>query len=212
MDSKFFMSVLVPCSILLPVVIGLFKLKVLPASAKIIWYYLLVSAAVSIAAVVIGRVLHANNLPVIHLYTAIEFVLFCLFYKSILEDNSKWFAWLAILFIIFCIINALFFQSIYTYSSYTRSVEALLCLLFSLNYFAKLAADTKEKKISTQPGFYFNCGIFLYMSASFMLFVFSNFIIQQSSKHNYAIIWVIYAALVLCMYLLFSAAFLLCKK
>jgi hypothetical protein len=211
MDSKFFMSVLVPCSILLPVIIGLLKLKALPVHAKIIWYYLLVSAAVSIAAVVIGRVMHANNLPLIHAYTAVEFVLFCWFYKTILQDNSKWFWILGILFVLYCIINAVFFQSIYTYSSYTRSIEALLCLLFTLNYFAKLAADTKEKKVIEQPGFYFNCGIFLYMSGSFTLFVFSNFIIQ-SSRHNYAVIWVIYAALVLCMYLLFSAAFLLCKK
>jgi len=205
------MSVIVPYSILLPVLIGLLKLRVLSASARIIWYYLLVAAVVSIAAIVIGMRMHANNLPLIHVYTAVEFILFSLFYRKILEDNSKWLLWLPVLFVLFCIINALFFQSIYTYSSYTRSVEALLCLLFSLNYFAKLATDIKGEKISTLPGFYFNCGIFLYMAGSFMFIVFSNFIIQ-SSKHHYAVIMVIYAALVLCMYLLFSVAFLLCKK
>jgi hypothetical protein len=213
MDSKFFMSVLVPCSILLPIVIGLLKLQRLPVSAKIIWYYLIVSAVISGAAVFMGRVMHTNNLPLIHLYTAIEMVFFCWFYTKILWPNGNRFlnVWLPVLFTVLCIINALCFQSIYTYCSYTRSVEALICIILALNYFARMVAYGNEKKNMSKPGLYFNSGIFLYFSGGFMLFVFSNFIIN-SSHNNYAVIFVIYAALVLCMYLLFSVAFLLCKK
>jgi hypothetical protein len=213
MTSKFFMSVLVPFSIWLPIVIGLLKLRRLPASAKIIWYYLIVSAVISAAAIFMGRVLHTNNLPLIHLYTAIEVTFFCWFYKKILEPKGNRFlnVWLPVLFAILCIVNALFFQSIYTYSSYTRSVEALICIVLALNYFARLAVDGNGKKNISKPELYFNSGIFLYFSGAFMLFVFSNFIIN-SSHHNYAVIWVIHAALVLCMYLFFSVAFLLCKK
>ena len=213
MNSKFFMSVLVPWSILLPVGIGLFKLNLLPKNARIIWYYLLVSAVINFAASFIGRRLHVNNLPLIHLYTAIEGVLFCWFYKTTLQapKNSLLFRLLPVLFVLLCIINALFFQSIYTYSSYTRSLEAIMCILFALNYFARMATTNNSKKIILLPAFHFNTGIFLYSSGAFMLFVFSNFIFNLSDA-DYYIIWVIHAGFVLCMYLFFSTAFLLCKK
>jgi len=207
------MSVLVPCSILLPIVIGLLKLQRLPVNAKIIWYYLIVSAVISAASIFMGRVLHSNNMPLVHLYTPIELALFCWFYTKTLWPQGNRFlsVWLPVLFTVLCIINALFFQSMYTYSSYTRSVEALICLILALNYFARMAAYDNEKKNTSTPGLYFNSGIFLYFSGGFMLFVFSNLIVNLP-HHSYAVIFVIYAALVLCMYLLFAIAFLLCKK
>jgi hypothetical protein len=213
MDSKFFMSVFVPFSIILPAGIGLLKLKVLPASSRIIWYYLLVSALVSFLAYFVGRVMHSNNLYLIHLYTPAELILFCWFYKKVLEapDNSAMYWVLPAVFVILCIINAVFFQSIKTYSSYTRSIEALIGILFALNYFARLATITSGKKTIAMPEFYYNSGIFLYFSGSFMLFIFSNFIINSSS-HDYYILWVIYSALVFCMYLFFSVGLLLCRK
>lgn len=213
MDSKFFMSVFVPYSILLPVLIGAVKYRVLPRSAVIIWYYLLLSGVVSLLAYIIGRVMHLNNLWLIHLYTALEVIFFCWFYKNILQAAKKArFYWiLPVVFVLLCIINALFFQSIHTYSSYTRSVEAIICIIFALNYFARLATMDTGKKVFTMPEFYFNSGIFLYFSVAFMLFVFSNFIINSSS-YIYNVLWVIHAALVLCMYLFFSAGLILCKK
>lgn len=214
MSSKFFMSVLVPWSIFLPIVIGLLKFKLLPKNARIIWYYLVVSAVVNFAASFIGRKLHSNNLPLIHVYTAIEGVMFCWFYKVTLQapKNSLLFKLLPVLFVLACIINALFFQSIYTYSSYTRSIEAIFCILFALNYFARAATiDNKETKTILLPEFHFNTGILLYFSGAFMLFVFSNFIFTLSDSDYYTI-WVIHAGFVLCMYLFFATAFLLCKK
>ncbi len=207
------MSVLVPWSVCLPLCIGLLKFRQLNKSAKITWYYLLVSALINFGATYVGRVLHQNNLPLIHIYTALEVLLFCWFYKTVLlaPANSIFYKILPAAFVLFCIINAIFFQSIYTYSSYTRSVEALICLLFAMNYFARLASIDSEKKISVLPEFYFNTGIFIYFSGGFILFVFSNFV-TNLSLHQYETIWVLYSALVLCMYLLFSMAYLLCKK
>jgi hypothetical protein len=207
------MSVFVPWSICLPLCTGLIKMRLLNKSAKIIWYYLLVSALIGFGATYTGRVLHHNNLPLIHIYTALEVILFCQFYKTVLQapSNSMFYKILPAAFVLFCVINALFFQSIFSYSSYTRSVEALICILFAMNYFARLASIDSEKRISMLPEFYFNTGIFIYFSGGFMLFVFSNFV-SNLSLYQYEVIWVLYSALVLCMYLFFSIAYLLCKK
>jgi hypothetical protein len=81
-----------------------------------------------------------------------------------------------------------------------------------MKYFASIASGPASAKIIAQPDFYFNAGFFLYFSGAFMLFVFSNFIITNLSLHGFLTIWTIHSSLVLLMYLLFSTAFLLCKK
>jgi hypothetical protein len=144
----------------------------------------------------------------------VETVLLIWYYKKLLGSSRRnsFYAVLAIVFTLLCIVNAVFFQSIYTYSSYSRSLEALICILLALNYFAQQASAASGKKMMAQPDFYFNSGIFLYFSGAFMLFVFSNFVITNLSSHNYLIIWTIHAAFLLVMYMFFSIAFFVCKK
>lgn len=117
-----------------------------------------------------------------------------------------------VVFVMLCIANALYLQDIHTYNSYTRSVEAIVCILFSLNYFAKLASDPETGNVIRLSDFYANTGIFLYYSGAFILFVFSNFIITKLSLNNFLIIWNIHAALILLMYQGIAVSFLLCKK
>jgi hypothetical protein len=214
MNSKIFMAVIVPLSILLPLVIGIIKYRKLSGSARLIIWYLIISALFTGISLLISRHYHQNSMPVGHLFTVIEMAMIIFFYKKILSDGKKNSSYriVIILFTILCILNALFFQSIYTYNSYTKSIEAIICILFAMNYFAAIASDNSSGKILTQPDFYFNAGFFLYFSGAFMLFVFSNFIITNLSLHSFLIIWTIHAALVLLMYILFSTGFLLCKK
>lgn len=214
MNSKIFMTVIVPLSILLPVFIGIIKYRKLSGSARLINWYLLISALFTGISLLISRHYHRNSMPVGHLFTVIEMAMVIFFYKKILSDGKKngMYRIVLISFTILCILNALFFQSIYTYNSYTKSIEAIICILFAMNYFASIASDTLSGKIITHPDFYFNAGFFLYFSGAFMLFVFSNFIVTNLSLSDFLIIWTIHAALVLLMYLFFSIAFLLCKK
>ena len=210
-----FIGVIVPLSILLPFFIALCRWRFLTLQAKYIFLYLLVTAVINSAAIYIGRHLHKNNMPLVHVLTALDIVILLFYYKALFKHHNKLLQYfsLAAIFIVFCIINAIFFQSIYTYSSYTRSLEALFCMLFALNYFARLASDTTTQvRIIKQSDFYFNAGIFLYFSGAFMLFIFSNFIISGLSKANFLIIWNIHGSLLMLMYVLFSFGFLLCKK
>jgi hypothetical protein len=215
MNSKTFGLVIVPLSILIPILLGLLKYRQLSVSAKLIYWYLIVSAVFTGASLLISRYYHQNSMPVSHLFTIVELAIIVLFYKNLREEDRKTnlYVYVIILFTVVCVINALFFQSIYTYNSYTKSVEAIICMLFALKFFATIAADmSSSNKIIARPDFYFNGGIFLYFSGAFMLFVFSNFIITNLSLSNFFTIWTIHAALVLIMYLLFSIGFLLCKK
>lgn len=215
MTIKFFNNVIVPLSILLPLCIGAIKFRKFSASAKMGYWYIIASAVLSSVATVIGRYFHQNNLPLSHLFAVIELGIIVLFYKMLFITNTsnRLYYGIIIAFTILCIVNAVFFQSIYTYNSYTKSIEALICILFAMKYFASIASvNNSSKKVLTSPDFYFNVAFFQYFSGAFMLFVFSNFIITNLSKSDFFIIWTIHAALVLIMYMLFSVAFLLCKK
>jgi hypothetical protein len=214
MTSKVFGLVVVPLSILLPLLIGVLKYRQLSVSAKLIHWYLIVSAIFTGASLLISRYYHQNSMPVSHLFTLIELGMITFFYKALLGAGKKnnVYNYIILVFAVVCVINALFFQSIYTYNSYTKSIEAIICILFAMKYFAAMASGTASTKIVTAPDFYFNTGLFLYFSGAFMLFVFSNFIVTKLSLNDFYTIWTIHSSLVLLMYLLFSTAFLLCKK
>jgi hypothetical protein len=214
MTSKVFGLVVVPLSILLPLLIGILKYKQLSFSAKMIHWYLIVSAIFTGISLLISRHYHQNSMPVSHLFTLIELVMITLFYKSLFGAGNKnnTYNYIILVFAVVCVMNALFFQSIYTYNSYTKSIEAIICILFAMKYFAAIASGSSSIKIITAPDFYFNSGLFLYFSGAFMLFVFSNFIVTKLSLNDFFIIWTIHSSLVLLMYLFFSTALLLCKK
>lgn len=214
MDAKFFMQFTVPLSILLPIFLGLVKYAKLHQSARIVLLYVIVSAVFNGFSIIISKYGHMNNMPVVHVYTVVEVLIIITYYKALLEPRKKnnLYLFIAIAFTVLSIINVLFFQSIYLYNSYTRSLEAIICLLFAINYFAKTAAAISPHKVLKEADFYFNAGFFLYFSGALMLFVFSNFVILNLKSQDYLIIWAIHAGLVLLMNLLFSIGFLLCKK
>jgi hypothetical protein len=210
-----YMGVIVPFSILLPIFIALLKWKILPQGGKILFIYLVISGTINFAATIIGKVYHKNNLPLVHILTILEVIVLLKFYKKVLAHQHKQLVYnlAAILFIIICIGNVIFFQSIYTYCSYTRSIAAIIIMILSINYFAKTTAEFVHGKIQYGSIFYFNIGIFLYYSGAFMLFLFSNFtLIEIKSQDDFFVIWGLHASLVLIMNLLFSIGYILCKK
>jgi hypothetical protein len=208
-----FMGVIVPLSILLPLFLGIFKYQVLTPSARLILLYLVVSGIINLTATIIARVYHSNNLPLLHILTVMELYILVLFYQQLLFGGRvpAMFRILPLIFLAACVFNAVYFQDIYTYNSYARSLEALIIMLLAINYFAKIAASSHGIKVYLLPDFWFNTAVFLYFSGAFMLFIFSNFIVRVS-RHNFNIIWNMHAFFVLLMYLLFTLGFIKCKK
>ncbi len=206
------MGAIVPLSILLPLFYGFSRWELLGKTAKIVLAYLLVSAAINLA----GDLFAFNkaaNLPLLHFYTAIEFVVLTTLYKYLLTGNRIRAAIVALQmgFVLACIANALFWQPLLSYNSYSLSLGAIIIMLLSMNYFAKLVVEVPQGKVSDLPEFWFNTALLLYFSGSSMLYVFSNFILQVSQTQFY-IVWGIHAVFVLLMYILFTIGFLKCKK
>ncbi len=171
------MGIIVPLSILLPLIAGLIKYRQLGFAAKVVYWYLVMYAIFTGLALIIGKHYHQNNLPVGHLFTVIELGAIVFYYKILFSAGSKnrLYYGIVIFFSLLCIVNAIFFQSIYTYNSYTKSIEAIICILFAMKYFASIASgNDSSKKILASPGFYFNAGFFRRIHA-FCFFKFCHY-------------------------------------
>ncbi|MFT3908939.1 MAG: hypothetical protein QM737_05895 [Ferruginibacter sp.] len=206
----FYNAVFVPLSIIIPLVTGILLYRHFARLEKILFCYLFLSG-ISNALLAFMAYRHMNNLPVFHIYTLLEFGFLVFFLRTLFHDTviSGWLYTIAAVFILFCIINTLFFQDIHTFNSYSRSVEAIIIIGFCLYYFKKQLG--MQLNIPRDPGFWFVLGLFIYFSSSLTIFIISN--VSLSLNKNFLwIMWTIHASLVLLMYIFITKGFIACKK
>lgn len=207
----FFIVVLVPAAVLIPLLAGGIRYKLLPAPAKCIVFYLLLGSIINLVAVKLAAS-HRNNLPLLHVYTVVEFVTLSLFYWNVLPGRRihRLLLLCCILFVIACIVNACIPQHILSFNSYTRSAGALIIIGYALYFFNVLVDRDYDHFFDRLPLFWMNAGILLYFSGSLLLFLFHVFLMGHELLDIWA--WRLHGLLVLIMYFLFTKGFLLCRK
>lgn len=216
-SAKFiFMGLIVPVSVLIPISFAVFKYKHADRALLLILYYLLLDGLVNILTAVLADI-RINNLPLLHIFTILEFLLLSFFYIKILKEGliRKIIRFLIVVFPLICIINLIFFQSIFRFNTYTRPLEVLMIMAYSLAYFAQINEADNEKSWSSNPLNWINTGVLLYFSGALFVYSFSNLTTAYTSPKYYLLnllIWNIHAALLLAMYLLFSWGFYICRK
>ncbi|MFD0941791.1 hypothetical protein [Pedobacter boryungensis] len=153
-----------------------------------------------------------KNLPLLHLYTIVEAVFILSYFRTLFVDLllKKVLLYIIILFPVLCIINFSFIQSIFTYNTYTRPLEAILITFFCLLYLYKSGfTDNWIEK----PSSWFNMGILVYFPVVCIIFILSNyftFVIKNKEMNH--LIWNIHGAMSMIMYLAWGKAFSLIKK
>lgn len=205
-----FLTYIVPLSILIPILIGLINFKNLQASGKYILYYLVASGLINLSAIILVAY-RMKNLPLLHLYTIVEAVLLLSYYQTIFTNRliKKSLQYIIIIFPLLCIINFTFIQSIFTFNTYTRPLEAILITFFCLLYLYK--SGFTENWINKQTS-WFNMGILLYFPVVCIIFILSNYMVFVSkNKELNLMIWQFHAIMSMVMYLAFAKAFSLTK-
>lgn len=207
-----FHSIIVPASILIPLFAFIINRKFANRESLLLFYFLIISGLINIAAIVIIRRYHISNLPLLHLYTIIEAVFLLSYLKSIFKEPEikKLILVLITLFPILCILNFAFLQSIYTFNTHTRPLEAILITFFCLLYLYKSGFTENWLNKSTS---WFNMGILIYFPAACIIFILSNYLITNTAnKAMNTMVWNIHAVLVLLMYVFWARGFYLMKK
>jgi hypothetical protein len=197
-------SLIVPASIMLPIVVAISREKYWGPPEKSILVYLVISAFFNtLAAVLAARGI--NNLPLLHLYTVLEFIsLTSFFYFSTDRKTDKDIIkvlWLALPLL--TIANVLYLHSIYRYNLIPRSTGAIIILLLCINFLMRSLSFSAQRV----PFFTFAVvvALLLYFSGSLTLFALSDFIIANKTIN--LLIWNTHATFVLIMYLIIAVAY-----
>lgn len=191
-------------TIFLPITISVVKFKILENELKTLSIFLYIAAVFEIIFITLANY-SINNLPFFHLWTIIEFFLLGLiFYRVFTHHLSKKAIIVTIIaFVAFAVINALFIQTIYEFNTIARAVESFLLILLALLFFYKVFQESTVMRLEKYPMFWINSGILVYFCGSFFLFIFSNYILEQSRNELYAY-WGIHSALNIVLNLFFA--------
>lgn len=205
-----FQGIIVPFSILLPIFIGLIKYKFSEVNFRLLLYYLLISGSINVTAIILSEY-SINNLPLLHLYTVVEAIFVLSYFHCIFKEPliKRVLLILIILFPILCILNFSFLQSIYSFNTYTRPLEAILITFFCLLYLYK--SGFRENWIQ-EPISWFNMGILIYFPVACVIFITSNYFTTSTNAALKTMVWDIHAVLVLFMYLFWARGFKLIKS
>ena len=160
---------------------------------------------------------HTNNLPLLHLYTVLEFCLLCFFYRSLSvhQRSRKNFLLLSIAFVVLAAAYVLFTRSLFTYNALPRFLSSITLTLLGIRFMAYRLGSGLEAVPSPHSRFSFIAviALLLYFSCCSTLFGLSNyFMLHNADMEIDTLIWNIHAIFMSTMYLIFAAAYLILKK
>lgn len=192
--------------ILLTVVYALIYYKQLGHELKVFSWFIFLSGIIQFISLgfwYAGK----NNMPLLHVYVAAGFICLTWFYKTLLNGfiNAKIIWLIAILFLLFTIINSLFIQPILTFNSYALTVESILIIILALFTFKFFLNDiVKEKSGKDIKSLnWINSGLFIYYSSSMLIFYFGSIITQSFSRNLNLYTWIFHSFFSIVMYTCF---------
>ncbi|UTW65260.1 hypothetical protein KFE94_11375 [bacterium SCSIO 12643] len=170
---------------------------------KYISWFILFSLVIQLPSSIMGRY-GISNLFFLHIYVPISYILFVLFYKEVFKGFiNKTIMLLSLwLFILFSIVNTIFWQDIDSFNTYALSIESLLIIIFSLSLFIFLLNETvrEEKKGFVSSLIWVNSGLFIYHTSGLLLFFFAE-ILTKYSITEFQISWLFHSLIYLIFYI-----------
>lgn len=192
-----------PWIIFFPLILSLKNFRKSPSELKIITQYLILSVITQIVSFIFWK-RNINNLPVLHIYTLLEFAVLLWFYYKILKSfiPKIYFYILLIAFVVFALTDTFLLEGVYVFNTYSRSVEGFIFIVLSVFWFFKVFFAEEESYLPYQKSInYISAGFFIYFSGSIVLFSFSNYINQLAHSMLFNI-WTLHTLFLTIMYIL----------
>ncbi|WP_271782565.1 hypothetical protein [Aquimarina algiphila] len=187
------LSLLSSFIVIVPLLLSIYKIKVLNKIQVNLVYLLIVILIVEFISNILWYK-QINNLPVYHFYTVIEFLLIINVYRFELSKvfSKLFFIIISIGFVIFAIINTLFFQNLTTFNSNVTTLLGLIVIFFALSYFYALLKEVKYRTLESNPMFWINSGFLIYFSSNLILFYMNNTLFKGVTEAS-LILWGLHA-------------------
>jgi len=180
--------------------------KQLTRPLRIFAYFVFMSALVQFISLFLwfGK---ENNMPLLHLYVPLTVLFLAWFYATILQRfiEVKIIWWTALIFLLFSIINSIFFEPLLTFNSNALTIESILIIILTLFTFIALLNDIFRQ---SDPGNttslnWINSGFFIYHSCTLVLFFFGDKITTVLSTMFNMYTWMLHSFLSIIMYTCF---------
>lgn len=156
---------------------------------------------------------HINNLPLLHFYTLIEFILLAVFFHKLLPVKfNRQLLFLTIgLFSFFAILDSLVIENIHAFNIYTRTLESLVIILLSTIWFIQRISGDRSTESGYKKGYdYLVTGFFIYFAGSIMLFAFSN--LTTKLTYSFALnVWSVHSTLLFLLYIFILSGLYKCR-
>lgn len=200
-------------TILIPIIIGITRFSKLEKETKWLWYMLIPVALIQFFSIWWQNYVMKNNLPFFYLYILIEILFLAKLYGLYLKE-SKFKLFIPITTLLFVVVFFIRFitnwESIWEYSTYLRTLEGMIVIIFASSYFVHEYRKQEVMYLQRSASFWISGGLILYFSCNLLLFGFSELVFSQE-KSIFQSIWVIHTIVLILLYISFTIAFL-CKK
>lgn len=162
---------------------------------KVISWYVVMSVIVQFFSMYLASQ-KSNNLYLLHIFVPASFVCFSVFYQKVFSNflHGRFLWWIAGLFVLFSIVNSIWWQKIETFNSYALSLESVFLIIYSLSLFALLLNESvrKQKKEMLSCLRWINSGILIYYTSGLLMFYFGD-LLTRFSFDKFQISWLFHS-------------------
>ena len=193
-------------SILLPLTLGLIKLKFLDKEYILLFILVCVSFIVEIVADILS-INTRNNLWLGNIFFLVEGFLWSLILRQWLE-SKKLRAFIFIFLVVYLmlwIFTTFYVLNFYKFNNYARSLESLIFVFLSCFLMMAISTDTSQI-IFKNPKFWFGSALLIYFSVNLIVFGTVNYMATQRALVDNT--WMIHSFTNIFANLLFAVGFL----
>jgi len=169
-------------SILIPLITGLRFYGALDRKFKILLLYFFISGTTEIIASNM-KIIFSNNMPLLHIFTIIEFFLFATIYYIYFSNHQlakRMIAISSFLFLLSAVLDATYFNGFWRSNTISHSVESIILVMFSLLYFFSFFKEISEEEVWKKSMFWLSSGVVIYFSINIFLFMLANYLLKKN--------------------------------
>jgi hypothetical protein len=194
-------------SVIAPLVIGLKHFRTYGNDLRALTVFLLFAGITELTSYLLWS-RSMNNLPLLHVYTVIEFIMLSYIYRIHISSvlPRKFIEVTCLLFVCFAIYNSIFIQSVYQFNSYARGIEFIFILFYSIAYVYTLFTRNDTSPLKRTSMFWLNTGVLLYYTTSFFVFLLSNNMLMHLPKTAIQVSWAFHGIFLLIFHIFLSVA------
>ena len=183
MDNLELLSNVSYLSLVIPFVVGAIRWRHLNVIQRIIFAIVVLTVFNDSLTIVLNRN-EQNNLWVYHFYEPLYFLLVALLYRKTVEFGSmrKAVDILTIVFLIFSVINSIFFQPLDQFNANAIRIGMIVFIVLVLVYFQSLLKAQSYTELERKPVFWMSVGLLLYNSGALTIFILGDYFLESDRE------------------------------